>query len=135
MTILTAMMISAVLHGAPHAKTPPAPAACLHEAGAETPDQHDRKVRALGLARTVNSAEAAFRVKAGTGKYGELGQLVAYEFLKPTPTTGQYVPGFDLRLDVTDKGYWFSVVDTTDSCGFRFISNQDGLIFTAEPIR
>jgi hypothetical protein len=133
--ILTAMMISAALHGASQAKISPAAPACLHEAGTETPDQQLRKQRAVGHARTINSAEAAFHVKAGTGKYGELGQLVAYQFLKPAPAGGQYVPGFDLHLDVTDKGYWFSVVDTTDACGFRFISNQDGLIFTAEPIR
>jgi hypothetical protein len=45
------------------------------------------------------------------------------------------VPGWALTLDVTEKGYWFMVKDAQDPCGFAFISNQTGLIFTAEPIR
>lgn len=47
----------------------------------------------------------------------------------------EIVPGFKLTLDTTPKGYWFEVVDKTDACGFRFISTQTGLIFTAQPIR
>jgi hypothetical protein len=36
---------------------------------------------------------------------------------------------------VTADGYWFMVKDQTDACGFAYISNQNGLIYTAEPIR
>ena len=45
------------------------------------------------------------------------------------------LPGWKLTLDVSENGYWFMIKDTTDPCGFAFISNQSGLIFTAEPIR
>ena len=45
------------------------------------------------------------------------------------------VPGWKLTLDVTSNGYWFMVKDTMDPCGFAYISNQSGLIFTAEPLR
>jgi hypothetical protein len=27
------------------------------------------------------------------------------------------------------------IKDTADPCGFAFVSNQDGVIYTAEPIR
>jgi hypothetical protein len=40
-----------------------------------------------------------------------------------------------LTFDTTQRGYWFEIKDVTDACGLRFISNQGGLIFTAEPIR
>jgi hypothetical protein len=110
-------------------------AQCLHDPATETPDQRARRVQAVGLARTVNSAEATFSAQSGTQTYGDLDQLVAHNMLKAAPPSGQYVVGFDLHLDVLEKRYWFEVVDTTDSCGFRFISNQKGLIFTAEPIQ
>ena len=45
------------------------------------------------------------------------------------------VPGFKLTLDTGEKGYWFEIADKTDACGFRYISNQNGLIFVAQPIR
>ena len=45
------------------------------------------------------------------------------------------VAGWQLALDVTPRGYWFAITDATDACGFRYISNEQGLIFTAEPIR
>ncbi len=45
------------------------------------------------------------------------------------------MPGRQLVLDVTADGYWFMVKDKTDPCGFAFISNQNGLIFEAQPIR
>lgn len=43
--------------------------------------------------------------------------------------------GRKLTLNKTDNGYWFMIKDKTDPCGFAFISNQQGLIYTAEPIR
>ena len=133
MVSLAAVILTASFQAGP--ATPSATKACLHQAGSESPEQQLRKRQALGLARTINSAEAAFRVKAGTGRYGDLNQLVSHDFLKPAPDGGQYVPGFAVRLDLTEQGYWFAVVDTTDACGFRFISNQDGLILTAQPIQ
>lgn len=127
-----AILLTGMLHSAaPTAQT--LNSVCLHEPASETPDQASRKKSALGLARTINSAEAAYRATFST--YGPLEDLVHGNFVKPAPATGEYVTGFKLRLDLTNQGYWFSLADTTDPCGFRFISNQDGLIFMAEPIR
>lgn len=47
----------------------------------------------------------------------------------------ELLPGWQLTLDVTADGYWFMLKDKTDPCGFAFVSNQGGLIYTAEPIR
>ena len=41
----------------------------------------------------------------------------------------------ELTLDVNSTGYWFMIRDKPDPCGFAFISNQAGVIFSAEPIR
>jgi hypothetical protein len=43
--------------------------------------------------------------------------------------------GWRLTLDVSDHGYWFMIKDTTDPCGFAYVSNELGVIFRAEPIR
>jgi hypothetical protein len=47
----------------------------------------------------------------------------------------EIAPGWELTLNVTDKGYWFMVKDKMDPCGFAFIRNVTGVIYTAEPIR
>ena len=129
MLTLTAIVMAGMLHARPAQQS----TGCLHEPGTETADQVDREKHALGLARTINSAESAYSAKFGS--YGKLEDLVGGDFVKPAPASGEYVAGFKLRLDVMDHAYWFSVTDTTDPCGFRFISNQNGVIFTAEPIR
>jgi hypothetical protein len=128
MLTLTAIVMAGMLHGRPAQST-----ACLHEPGTETADQADRAKHAVGLARMINSAEAVYHSKFGS--YGKLEELVTGDFVKPAPASGEYVAGFKLRLDVMDRAYWFSVTDTTDPCGFRYISNQDGLIFTAKPLQ
>lgn len=135
MLFATLAITTAIIAPRPTSAIPQTTGQCLHESGTETQEQQARKTRALGLARTLNSAEATFSAKSDTHSYGDLSQLVASNVLKPAPASGQYAPGFDLHLDVIGKSYWFEVVDTTDSCGFRFISNQSGLIFTAEPIK
>ena len=45
------------------------------------------------------------------------------------------LPNWLLTLGVTQNGYWFMIKDKTDPCGFAYVSNQDGVIFAAEPIR
>jgi hypothetical protein len=45
------------------------------------------------------------------------------------------IPGWQLTLDRTEGGYWFMIKGKTDPCGLAFVSNQQGVIFTAEPIR
>jgi hypothetical protein len=118
---------------------------CLH-GPTETPDQKARRVDALHVARTVNNLEAN-QPGARTRTYLRQVELKSSPFAtrpdgqsewfrKLNFTPGQdVIPGWALTLDVTQDGYWFAVKDKTDSCGFRYISSQDGLIFTAEPIR
>lgn len=48
---------------------------------------------------------------------------------------GEIVPGWQLTFDRTETGYWFMIRDRTDPCGFSFISNENGVIYAAEPIR
>jgi hypothetical protein len=132
--ILAVFVVIGALRATPAVRPQP-PQACLHEAPTETQEQHARRILAVQLTRLVNSAEASFAAHSATQAYGTLDQLIAQKEMKPLPPSGQYVNGFDLHLDVTDNGYWFEFVDRTDPCGFRFISNHAGIIFTAEPIR
>jgi hypothetical protein len=81
----------------------------------------------------VNTAESQFA--AGGGGYATKEQLVGVIDTRFNPLAKEIVPGFTLTLDTTSNGYWFSVTDTTDPCGYRLISNQAGVIFTAQPIR
>ena len=46
-----------------------------------------------------------------------------------------FLPEWQLTVDVAPNGYWFMIKDKTDPCGFAYVSNQDGVIFAAEPIR
>ena len=103
---------------------------CLHHASTETPDQAARRMSALTTARVILSVEHEYR-SASRGHYGTLEQLAASKAVEAVPPS----VGFEVHLDVLDRAFWFEVVDTTDPCGFRYVSNQDGVIFTAEPIR
>jgi hypothetical protein len=100
--------------------------------------RHRDGARRLGAARFVNTLQAN-QPGARERQYlrhDELG--VAAQGVPPIYRLNpgeNIVAGWRLSLDLTPKGYWFSIVDTTDPCGFRYISNEQGLIFTAEPIR
>jgi hypothetical protein len=123
-----------------------APAAaqqCLH-GSSSTPEQQSRKRAALSAARQVNTLQANGSV-ARQGKYLtriEMGELYA-EQLKKRPAltplvfdrSSDIMPGWQLTFDLTESGYWFMIRDTTDPCGFAFVSSQNGVIYTAEPIR
>lgn len=118
---------------------------CLHGTG-ESPEQLARRREALTAARTVNniqynrpgsrtpflghadlaSAPFAVGMKSSTNE--------TYKRISLNPGE-DIVPGWRLTLDVTPGGYWFMVQDTRDPCGFAYISNHSGLIFTAEPLR
>jgi len=110
---------------------------CLH-AGGESPDQATRRREALGATRLVNTLQAN-QPGAAQRKYlkhEDLGGATPGLPANVKFAPGEHiVPGWKLTLDVTSKGYWFSIEDTTDPCGFRYISNEQGLIFTAEPLR
>ena len=133
--IAAAVLVTAVLTSTPpRVPAPQADAACLHF-GQERPEQRDRSVAALGATRAINTAQANYSAK--NRSYAQREQLAGYldaarYNLDPA---AEIVPGFKLTLDTTQKGYWFSVTDVTDPCKFSYISNQNGLIFAAQPIR
>ena len=113
---------------------------CLHGSG-EAADQTARRREALGATRTINNIQAN-RVEARDRKYLRQDELAGAPFavnikdskisLNPSQ---DILPGWKLTLDVAENGYWFMIKDTTDPCGYAFISNQTGVIFTAEPLR
>lgn len=110
---------------------------CLH-GGAESPDQAQRRREALGAARFINTLQAQ-QPGAAQKRYLAHEALAAASPGSPARfnlTPGEsIVAGWRLVLDVTPKGYWFAITDTSDPCGFRYISNEQGIIFTAQPIR
>lgn len=132
-TALAAILTSTAPSAAPPVQ---ANAACLHTPGQESPQQRDRNVAALAATRAINTAQSQFAAKNG-GKYGQREGLVPYlDAARYNLIEGaEIAPGFTLTLDATGKGYWFLIKDKTDPCGFSYISNQDGLIFAAQPIR
>ena len=114
--------------------------ACLHDPATESGDQVQRRRAAVGAARAINTLEAKYAA-SHQRQYAQAADLEQFVIstggqigysLRPGT---EVVPGFQLRLDVTGKGYWFEIRDTMDPCGFRYISNEDGLIFTAQPLR
>lgn len=114
---------------------------CLH-GNTETPDQAARRNEALTATRNVNNLEAN-QPGAQNRVYLRHVELTSSPFatksesvkkLNLTPGA-EVLPGWQLTLDVTADGYWFMVKDKTDPCGFAYISNQDGLIYHAEPNR
>lgn len=119
---------------------------CLHGQG-ETPDQAARRREAVTATRMINTIQAnqpgaANRIYVRhadlasspfAAKMRESSNQAAKQIsLKPDE---EILPGWKLTLDVTEQGYWFMIKDTTDPCGFAYVSNQAGLIFSAEPIR
>ncbi|MGH9374445.1 MAG: hypothetical protein ACRD15_23250 [Vicinamibacterales bacterium] len=123
-------------------RTPAAPL-CLHGPDS-TPEQQARRRDALGATRNVNNMQAN-QPAARANRYLRHEELAsspfalkqnAPAFKKLNLTPGREIlPGWELRLDVSDDSYWFMIKDTTDPCGFAFISNKAGIIYTAEPIR
>lgn len=119
---------------------------CLHET-AETPEQVSRRRAALTATRSINNIQFN-RPEAKNNvflRHAELSSAPFAQRMKDSkdPVVQQMsldpqadiVPGWRLTLDVTSAGYWFSVKDTTDPCGFTYISNHSGLIYTAQPLR
>jgi hypothetical protein len=138
--MLAAVFVTAVLASA-GPRAPQATAPCLHDTARQTPTDRDRSVAALGAARAINTAESAYaaaQAKNGSGRgYGSRDELAPYidGARYDLAANAEIAPGFKLTLDATQKGYWFEIVDKTDACGFRYISNQTGVIFAAQPIR
>ena len=134
--MIIATALAAVLTTAP-ARLPVQPdAGCLHTPGKETPAQRDRSIAAIAAMRAINTAQSSYSAK-NSGKYGRREELAAYlDASRYNLIEGaEIVPGFELTLDRSEKGYWFMITDKTDPCGYRFISNERGLIFAAVPLR
>jgi hypothetical protein len=134
MILIAFVYATSILAPAP-AKIPQPDSVCLHAAGQEAPAQRDRSVAAIGATRAINTAESEYSRK--NKRYATREELAGYlDTVRYNLTEGNdIVPGFTLALDKTEKGYWFEVVDKTDACGFRYISNQKGVIVVAQPIR
>jgi hypothetical protein len=114
---------------------------CLHGTS-ETAEQAARRIEALTATRNVNNLEAN-QPGARNAVYLRQVELPSSPFADKAPSVkklnftpgAELLPGWQLVLDVTQDGYWFIVKDKTDPCGFAYISNQEGLIFHAEPNR
>jgi hypothetical protein len=113
--------------------------ACLHGPDA-TPEQQQRRSQAIGAARAVNTAQvnqpgARERRFLSQEQFAALpqrgGTAGSYDF---TPGN-EVLPGWRLTLATTESGYWFIIKDTTDPCHFALVSNEEGIIYTAQPIR
>ncbi len=119
---------------------------CLHGPG-ESPDQAARRRDALTAARTINNIQFSqpaspkrvffSQAQLAGAPYAARMRESANETVRRMSLSpgSEILPGWKLTLDVADSGYWFMVQDATDPCGFAYISNQSGLIFTAEPLR
>ena len=139
-TVVLAVLFSALAAGTGSAQQ------CLHGAN-ETPDQAARRRDALTVTRNINNIQAnqpgaASRmylrhIDLGGSPYAtkmreSTNETVRRISLSPND---EVLPKWKLTLDVTPDGYWFMVKDLADPCGFAFISNQAGVIFSGEPIR
>jgi hypothetical protein len=132
--IFTAALLAALAATSARSPLVQTGAQCLHAPGQESQQERQRSVGALSATRAINTAEAAYVQRTGSfGTRQQLAGLLDARF--NLADNAEILPGFKLTLDVTAKGYWFSIVDKTDPCGYRFISNQEGVIFTAYPIQ
>jgi hypothetical protein len=119
---------------------------CLHGTG-ETAEQTARRREALAATRTINNLQfnqpnAQKRIFFSHAQLAESPLAASMranpnEFSKRISFTpdGEILPGWKLTLDLTADGYWFSISDKTDPCGFAYISNHAGVIYTSEPLR
>jgi hypothetical protein len=116
---------------------------CLHGTG-ETAEEAARRKQALQATRMVNNIEAN-QPAAASRLYLKHEELATAPFVQ-RDTKGllramnlmpgqDIIPGWQLTLDVTPDGYWFMIKDKTDPCGFAYISNKDGVIYSAEHLR
>ncbi len=119
---------------------------CLHGPN-EAAEQTARRREALMATRTINnlqfnqpaSRERIFfsHAQLADSPWAASMRANPNEFSKRISFSpdADVLPGWKLTLDVTADGYWFSIKDTTDPCGFAYISNHNGVIYTAEPLR
>jgi len=114
---------------------------CLHGSD-ETPEQQARRRQAVTAARVVNTIQAN-QPGSAAKKYLRHDELAASSGSKQRDSLPSFnfapgqdvLPGWELKLEVTEDGYWFMIKDKTDPCGFAYVSNARGVIYGAEPIR
>ena len=119
---IVAALAGAIGLGAAALQSQP-PQNCLH-GSAEASDQAARRRAALQLARQVNTTEAQAHQQGHT-----------YYALSDLPGLVSEVNGFKVQLSTDGGSYTFSLKDTLDACRFAYFSDQDGVIYTATPIR
>ena len=96
---------------------------CLH-GPKETTAQSARRTAALEFARQLNTFEAA-------GK----SQAQRYYAIEDLPGLPKLPEGMKAAIATDGASYVFSVKDTLDACHFAYFSDQDGVIYTASPVR
>lgn len=97
---------------------------CLHGTD-ETAEQKSRSRAALRLMRQINTAQAT------------TGMEKAKKFL-PLEELGvdaASAPGFTPKLTTDGKSYSVLLKDSTDPCGFALLTSEEGVIYTAMPLR
>lgn len=111
-----------------------------------TTEQQQARRNAIRVARMINSVQAnqpgrlngkflsQAELHAAHVKQVSLGADPFIAALNFTPGS-QLMENWSLKLDVTPNGYWFIIHNDNDPCGFSVVSNEQGVIFTAEPIR
>jgi hypothetical protein len=97
--------------------------ACLH-GPSETPAQAARRRAAVEFARLINTTETTAH-----------GQAMTYYALSDLHTIPAPPEGFKAQLSSDGTSYTFSIKDTLDPCRFAFFSDQEGVIYTATPLR
>jgi hypothetical protein len=84
-----------------------------------------RQTLAIRMARDINSQETSARQRTN-----------AYQPMDAFPALN--VPGWfaiQVVTNSTGSAYAFSVKDTQDPCGFTVFSDQEQVIYTAQPLR
>jgi hypothetical protein len=87
------------------------------------PTDAQRGQAAVQFARAVNSAQARFQGQ--NKRYGQISDLAV----------GAEPEGFRAQLTTDGTTYSFSVKDTIDAYHFALFSDQQGVIYTAQPLR
>lgn len=138
--LLSALMICS---GAAWAQQKP----CSHGAN-ESAEETQRKVQAISAVRLINTVQASYHNQ--NNRYATLEELAGSSWIeslknRPAPLgdlaksmslnpKGEIIPGFEVRLTTDGTKYSIFVTDKTDSCGFSFFSDQQGVIYFGQAI-
>ncbi len=96
---------------------------CLH-GPSETAAQAARRRAALDFARLIIATESSAHDRGQT-----------YYALSDLHTIPAAPEGFKVQLSTDGASYSFSLKDTLDPCQLALFSDQDGLVYSATPLR